>query len=364
MPLDTLDRTPPPLFRQGPSALSRLLFCSALALVLMVADARYRVMQPLRAAIATALYPAQWLALQPVQMAGQFTAYLTDLKTARKTEEAARRRLADQSLRAGQVEQLELENNRLRALLALRQRLPVPSTAAQVLYDATDPYSRRVVIDKGQAQGIALGSPVLDESGVLGQITRVYPFVSEITLLIDRDQVTPVMNTRTGARGIAWGDPSPHGGMMELRYMAVAEDIQAGDLLATSGVDGVYPPGLPVARVVNVDRGGDLSFAHVLCEPVAQPRAALYVTVLSPLAPDHPAAPAASSPAAASASAAPASAPAPARAAAPASAASASSSTSPRAFAPPRARASAPARPPASAPRARAPRRASSGALP
>ena len=290
MPLDTLDRTPPPLFRQGPSALSRLIFCSALALLLMVADARYHVMQPLRAAIATVLYPAQWLALQPVQMAGQFTTYLTDLKTASKTEEAARRKLAEQSLRAGQVEQLELENTRLRALLELRQRLPVPSMAAQVLYDATDPYSRRVVIDKGQMQGIAVGSPVLDESGVLGQITRVYPFVSEITLLIDRDQVTPVINTRTGTRGIAWGDPSPHGGMMELRYMAVSEDIRAGDLLATSGVDGVYPPGLPVARVVSVDRGGDQSFARVQCEPVAQPRAALYVTVLSPLAPEHPAA--------------------------------------------------------------------------
>ena len=338
MPLDTLDRTPPPLFRQGPSALSRLIFCSALALLLMVADARYHVMQPLRAAIATVLYPVQWLALQPVQMAGSFGAYLTDLKTARKTEEAARRKLAEQSQRAGQVEQLELENTRLRALLGLRQRLPVPSVAAQVLYDATDPYSRRVVIDKGQVQGIALGSPVLDESGVLGQITRVYPFVSEITLAIDRDQVTPIMNTRTGARGIVYGDPSTHGGMMELRYMAVTEDIRPGDLLATSGVDGVYPPGLPVARVVSVDRGGDLSFARVQCEPVAQPRAALYVTVLAPLA----SGPATNDPAAAANPGASAAASASASAAAPASASRASAS--------------------ASAPPARAPRRASSGA--
>lgn len=187
MPLDTLDRTPPPFFKQGPSALSRLVFFSALALFLMVADARFRIVQPLRAAIATVLYPAQWLALQPVQMAQTLGGYLTELKTAHATEEAARLKLAEQSQRAGQVEQLLLENARLRELLELRPRVQVASVAAQVLYDATDPYSRRVVIDKGQLQGIQPGSPVMDESGVLGQVTRVYPFVSEITLLIDRD---------------------------------------------------------------------------------------------------------------------------------------------------------------------------------
>lgn len=97
MPLETLDRSPPPFFKQGPSAWSRLVFYSALALFLMVADARFHVAQPLRAAIATVLYPAQWLALQPVQMIENFTGYLTDLKTARKTEEAARMKLAEQS---------------------------------------------------------------------------------------------------------------------------------------------------------------------------------------------------------------------------------------------------------------------------
>ena len=285
MPLETLDRSPPPLFKQGPSALSRLLFFSALALFLMVADARFHLVQPLRAAIATALYPAQWLALQPVQMVHGFTAYLTDLKTAHVTEEAARRKLAEQSQRAGQVEQLLLENNRLRTMLQLRERVQVPATAAQALYDATDPYSRRVVIDKGQMQGIQPGSPVMDESGVLGQVTRVYPFVSEITLLIDRDQVIPVMNTRTGARSVAYGDPSQHGGLMELRYMSVTEDVKEGDLLTTSGVDGVYAPGLPVAKVLRVDRRSDTSFARIVCQPLASLNAVNHVMVLTPLTP-------------------------------------------------------------------------------
>lgn len=301
MPLETLDRTPPPFFKQGPSALSRLVFFSALALFLMVADARFHVAQPLRAAIATVLYPAQWLALQPVQMMENLTGYLTDLKTARKTEEAARTKLAEQSQRAGQVEQLLLENERLRQLLALRDRVQVSAVAAQVLYDATDPFSRRVVIDKGQLQGIEPGSPVMDEWGVLGQITRVYPFVSEITLLIDRDQVIPVMNARTGTRSVVYGMPASHGGMLELRYMSVTEDVREDDLLTTSGVDGVYPPGLPVARVTSVDRQSDSSFARIQCTPLSKMQGVTHVMVLSPVGPQQMQDTGASAPAAKSA---------------------------------------------------------------
>ncbi|MCL1962389.1 MAG: rod shape-determining protein MreC [Desulfovibrionaceae bacterium] len=318
MSIDTLDHTPPPLFKQGPSALSRLLFFSVLALLLMVADAGLHLMQPLRAAIATVLYPAQWLALQPVQMTGTFASYLTDLKSARATEEAARRQLVEQSQRAGQVEPLQLENQRLRELLGLRERVQAAGVAAQVLYDATDPYSRRVVIDKGLLQGITAGSPVLDESGVLGQITRAYPFVSEITLLVDRDQVIPVMNARTGTRGVAYGDPSPHGGMMELRYISVNEDVKEGDLLTTSGIDGVYPPGLQVARVAQVDRRTDSSFARIQCAPVAQWQSVMYVMVLAPVVPQPGAIAAAQADAPASSAAS-----APSSAALPASTASA-----------------------------------------
>ena len=323
MPLQTLDRSPPPFFKQGPSALSRLVFFSALALFLMVADARFHLVQPLRAVIATVLYPVQWVALQPVQMVNQATAYLTDLKTAHATEDAARRKLAEQSQRAGQVEQLMLENNRLRQLLDLRDRVQVKATAAQVLYDATDPFSRRVVIDKGQMQGIEPGSPVMDESGVLGQVTRVYPFVSEITLLIDRDQVIPVMNARTGTRSVAYGDPAPHGGAMELRYMSVNEDVNEDDLLVTSGVDGVYAPGLPVARVTTVDRRSDTSFARIRCQPLARLQGVTHVMVLAPLTPqvaEGPTGAATADPGAPTAASAPAQASAPASAAASAAA--------------------------------------------
>ena len=301
MPLGTLDRSPPPFFKQGPSALSKLMVFSALALFLMVADVRFRITQPLRAAVGTVLYPVQWLAMRPVLLARNGGAYFQDLQAAQSSEAAARQRLALQAQRTSQVEQLELENTRLRKLLALRDKITTPGQAAEVLYDAADPYTRKVIIDKGLAQGIEAGSPVIDEAGVLGLVTRVHPLISEVTLVIDSDQAIPVLNVRTGARSVAFGDLS-HGSALELRFMAGNADVQAGDLLTTSGVDGIYPAGLPVARVERVERRADSAFARIYCVPQALVTGARHVMVLKPVsvqipprpAPDdtpHPSAP-------------------------------------------------------------------------
>ncbi len=221
MPLGTLDRTAPPLFNQGPSALSKLIFFSALA---AVPDGGRRALSP-RAAdprwrSARCCYPVQWLALKPVQLVVGGGRYLEDLQTAQGNEAEARKALALQSERASQADTLAQENARLRSLLELRQTTQTPGRAAEVLYDAADPYTRKLVIDQGLTNGIAPGSPVIDERGVLGQVTQVQPFSSEVTLVIDRDLAIPVQNTRTGARSVAFGDASAHGGGLELRFMA------------------------------------------------------------------------------------------------------------------------------------------------
>ena len=292
MPLGTLDRNPPPFFKQGPSALSKLMVFSALALFLMVADARFKVTQPLRAAVATVLYPVQWIAMRPVQGVQRAGSYFESLTGAQAAEAAARVRLTEQAQRASQVDQLSLENQRLRKLLELRDRLTTPSQAAEVLYDAADPYTRKVIIDKGLTQGIEPGSPVIDESGVLGQVTRVHPLISEVTLVTDRDQSIPVLNSRTGARSVAFGDPAAsHGGSLELRYMAGNADVQAGDMLTTSGVDGVYPPGLPVAKVEKVERRAASAFARIYCSPQALVDGARHVMVLRPVSTQMPPSP-------------------------------------------------------------------------
>jgi rod shape-determining protein MreC len=283
MPLGTLDGAPPSFFRQGPSALSKLTFFSALALFLMVADTRLQIVQPLRVAVATVLYPIQWTVMQPVIWAQTGGQYFESLKLAQANEETAQRQLTLQSQRANQVEQLALENARLRQLLGLRDRLTTPAQTAQVLYDAADTYSHKVIVDRGSVDGTLPGSPVLDEHGILGQVTRVYPMISEVTLIIDRDQAIPVLNTRTGARGLVFGDPSARANSLELRFMAASADVQEGDQLTTSGVDGVYPAGLPVARVEKVERRADTAFARITCAPLALVTGVRHVMILTPV---------------------------------------------------------------------------------
>lgn len=264
------------------------MFFSALSLFLMVADVRFRITQPVRSVLATALYPVQWLALQPVRAFRSSSAYWTGLDQATTSSEQASKKLALQSLRAGQVEQLLLENSRLRKLLVLRDQLATSVMAADVLYDAADPYTRKIIIDKGLLQDVALGSPVLDESGVLGQVTRVHPLVSEVTLVIDRELAIPVLNVRTGARSVAYGDPSVSGSGLELRFMGSNSDIQQGDLLTTSGVDGVYPAGLPVAKISRIERRAESAFAKIYCAPQALVTGARHVMVVKPVSAQIP----------------------------------------------------------------------------
>jgi len=289
MPLGTLDRTPPPFFRQGPSALTKLAVFSALAVFLMAADSRLKYTQPIRAALATVLLPIQRTLLVPVELVEGGSEYLQGLNHAIASERDARAKLVAQAERATRVEQLAAENARLRALLDLRPALVVKSRTAEVLYEATDPYSRKVFIDRGSTQGVLLGSPVINDAGVLGQVTRVYPLSSEITLLADKDAAIPVLNPRTQQRSAAFG--SGDGNLMELRFMSGNADVQPGDLLITSGVDGVYPPGLAVATVAKVDRKVDSGFARISLQANARSDGVRHVLVLDPLSTQMPSRP-------------------------------------------------------------------------
>jgi rod shape-determining protein MreC len=281
MALGSFDRTPPPFFRQGPSALSKMLFFSACAVLLMAADTRLQLAQPARAVIATALAPIERLLMIPVAAWQLGADYFGGLQGALAREQAARSALAAQAERSARAEQLAQENARLRGLLDLRPALVVRSIAADVLYEASDPYSRKVVIDRGSAGGVVLGAPVINEQGVLGQVTRVYPLSAEVSLLNDKDAAIPVLNARTQVRSVAYGLAGGAG--MELRFMAGNADVQVGDVLMTSGVDATYPPGLPVAKVTQVDRRIETSFARIMLLPVAAPDSVRQVLVLEPI---------------------------------------------------------------------------------
>lgn len=290
MALDSIDRNPPPFFRQGPSALSKLLLFGLLSLLLMSADHRLGLSQPVRSAISVALAPVQWLALLPSRGVVAVQAYFTGVDEARDAARQYQSRTIAQAQRLQQTEQLLQENLQLRELLQLRQDMAGLSQAVQVLYETADPYSQSIVVDKGQLSGIALGSAVMDVAGVVGQVTRVYPLSSEVTLLTDRDQSIPVLNARTGQRFVAYGDPQAQGGALELRFVPTGADLQMDDLLTTSGVDGVYPAGLHVGRITHIDRRTDTTFARVHARPMAG-RRGRHMLVLAPVSdwPERPA---------------------------------------------------------------------------
>ena len=263
-----MDRSPPPFFRQGPSANARLLFFGLLSLGLLIADARLDALGGLRQGIGNVLYPVQRVLLVPRDALTLGSSYLTELTSLRQ-ENAELKRVEVLNAKALlQIEQLANENKRLRELSGARERAGVRSVLTEVLYETRDPFTRKLVLDKGAQQQVLIGQPVIDAKGLVGQVTRVFQFSSEMTLVTDRNMTVPVVLQRTGMRSVAFGGAAP--GRMELRYLASSADLKEGDLLTTSGLDALYPPGLPVGRIERIERGGDNDFVKVLVTPTAE----------------------------------------------------------------------------------------------
>ena len=281
MALESLDRSPPPFFRVGFAPLTKLIFFAALSVLLMFGDKQLQFTKPIRAGLSTLILPVQWLVLQPAQVASSIGDYFQNLEQAQKNFQAAQLKALQQAERSQQVEQLLIENQNLRQLLDLKNSVASSSQVAEVLFDVPDPYNQRIVIDKGQLKEVELGSPVLDVGGVVGQVTRVYPLTAEVTLLTDRDQSIPVINSRTGARNITSGDILAGVPLIELKFVPASADVKEGDLLTTSGIDGVYPAGLQVARISHIERRVDISFARIHATPLAELKGR-HVLVLKP----------------------------------------------------------------------------------
>jgi rod shape-determining protein MreC len=275
-----LDRTPPAFFKQGTTAFTKLLVFAALSVLLMMADLRWTLGQPIRNAMATTLYPVQWLLRQPVMGAQWLGDYLQSLDKAIARNEQLTEQLLDQAATVQQVDYLKLETQRLQNLLDLHNSFADVGTAARVVAQTPDPYSKRVILDKGTTQGIRAGSAVIDINGVYGQVTRAFLLTSEVTVLTDRNQSTPVMNARTGERSVLFGEVGGDGTHLELRFVSSNADIQTGDLLMTSGIDGVYPPGLPVATIVDIPLLMDTNYASIRCKPLSNVDATRHVLVM------------------------------------------------------------------------------------
>jgi rod shape-determining protein MreC len=262
-----MEYQPPPFFNRGPAPLVRLAFFVSVAILLMVLDARFRYAESVRQVVSLAAYPIQRVAMAPVDLFHAVANYFsstTALQEENSALKAKQLRAAPELLR---LQALHEENNQLRRLLEAQERLPGKTVFAEILYAARDPFSRKVVIDKGTQGGVQAGQPVIDDVGVIGQVTRVYLLMSEVTLLSDKDQAIPLQVLRNGLRAVAYG--GAEGGMLDLRFMAANADIRNGDTLVTSGIDGTYPPGLPVATVARIERDAAYAFARIYLTPTA-----------------------------------------------------------------------------------------------
>lgn len=284
-----MEHSPPPLFRTGPTPLARLMIFAMLSMVLLIADARFNYLTTLRQITAVILYPLQRLAATPAAMGDRITDFFVTHSALRRDNQ----RLTEQNLELATAAQrtaaLQKENTHLRGLLGAREQLPVPSITAEILYAARDPFARKVMIDRGLQHDIESGRPVIDHVGVIGQVTRAYPWLSEVTLITDKGHLVPVLNVRTGFRAVLAGTGDD--GKLELRFIPLSADFQIGDQLVTSGIDGIYPPGLPVAQVTQVERNTAYLFAGIACKPLAGVNAGTQVLVLGPLParPERPA---------------------------------------------------------------------------
>jgi rod shape-determining protein MreC len=231
-----------------------------------------------RQVVAVALYPLQ----RAVQMPGEALAFAGTYFSSQRALVGDNAQLKQQLLADAPIvqgyPQLTQENMRLRAMLAVESRFRGAATAAEVLYSGRDPFTQKIFIDKGDAAGVQPGQAVIDEIGVVGQVTRVFPYMAEVTLVTDKDHAVPVKVERTGVRSVMYGAGT--GRLPELRFLSPNAEIQPGDRLVTSGIDGTYPAGLAVAQVASVERETGQMFARVTCKPLAGVDASQHVLIL------------------------------------------------------------------------------------
>lgn len=270
---------PPPLFNQGVSARARLAFFAFLAIALIVVDSRVRMLETVRVGLGVAMYPVQRALLVPRDVVDRVGDFFTTIGSLTRENEQLKRSAVERAQAVQQTQSLLSENERLRKLLGARERIGNTSILAQALYESRDRFSRKLVLDAGSNGGIEAGSPVIDDVGVVGQVTRVFPLTAEVTLLTDKDQTIPVQVVRNGLRGVAFGGVEP--GTLDLRFMASNADLVNGDVVTTSGIDGVYPAGLSVATVTRVERNAKDQFARVVMTPTAGVQSYTHLLVLN-----------------------------------------------------------------------------------
>lgn len=257
----------------------RLVFFVVLSLLLLFVDARFKYLESTRTVISILVYPFQRLTTLPGALWQEVGTYFETQSRLIEENTQLREQHSADAAQLNLLQVIQAENTQLHNLLDVAQRVKYPMQMAEIAYVERDIFKRKLFVSKGSKANVQLGQVVMDDIGIVGQVTRVYPWLSEVTLVTDKDHAVPVQVLRNGIRAVVFGSGDIN--ELALRYMPVSSDIQPGDVLVTSGIDGTYPEGLPVAKVVKIERDPAYPFARIVCLPMAGVDRHRYLLIVS-----------------------------------------------------------------------------------
>ena len=257
----------PRFFIHGPSPFTRLIVFSTLSLALMASDSKFSYLTPVREALTVALQPLQVVANSPFVLYNNIGNYFTSQQALRQEVDLLKKQAIFQGVQLQALASLKDENEHLRTLMEAAKVSSQPGRLAEIMYTGRDPFTHKVIVNMGEANQVLAGQAVVDAAGVVGQVTRVFPYTSEVTLLTDKELSIPIQVERNALRAISFG----HGrdNTVNLPYLPANVDIKKGDKLVTSGIDGIYPAGLGVAVVSSVKTNVSSPFAQIVAIPIA-----------------------------------------------------------------------------------------------
>jgi rod shape-determining protein MreC len=269
----------PAFFVRGPSSFSKMMFFCALSIVIMAVDSRFNYLAQVRQTFIAALHPLEVLANAPSAITLNISNYLTSHNALVKENKTLKLEAISHKVKLQQLNSLIAENAHLRSLLHGNAPIIPGAVLGEISHMGRDPFSNVIVVNRGSHHKIAAGQAVVDANGVIGQVTRVFPYTSEVTLVTDKNLSIPIQIERNQLRAIAFGEGKNN--TLDIPYLPTSVDIKVGDKLITSGIDGVYPAGLAVATVTKIKQNPDSPFAKIISTPLAGVKSHLQLLILS-----------------------------------------------------------------------------------
>ncbi|HEY0562833.1 MAG TPA: rod shape-determining protein MreC [Methylophilus sp.] len=266
-------------FVRGPSPFSRMMFFCALSIVLMAVDARFDYLSQLRQTFIAALHPLEVIASTPSEWGRNIKSYLTAHNQLIKDNNTLKIQAVEHKVMLQRLSTIQAENTHLRSLLKGSAPIIPKAILGEILHMGRDPFSNVIVVNRGSTHSVKAGQAVVDADGVIGQVTRVFPYSSEITLITDKNLSIPIQVERNQLRAIAFG--AGKSSTLDLPFLPTSVDIKVGDKLVTSGIDGIYPAGLAVAMVSQLKQSPDSPFAKIVASPTAGVNKHQHLLILS-----------------------------------------------------------------------------------